>query len=374
MIYMDNAATTQMDAEALDAMLPFLQMDYANASQPYSFSRTTKRALREAREDIANCINASPDEVFFTSGGTESDNWALKGMMTTQDKKSMLITSLVEHHAVLRSAEEIKQMGFYVEYLPVDSTCVIQQESLKSVISNQTKLVSIMCSNNEVGTIEPIKSLVDISHEMGAYFHSDAVQAVGHVPIDVKQLGVDMLSASAHKFNGPKGIGFLYIKKGTPINPFITGGGQEKSMRAGTENVASIVGMAKALQGNCLKMAANHAKLKNLESCVLNGLVNANISFVQNGGNNRIPGVLSLSFPGLSGEMLLHRLDLMGICVSTGAACDSKNTKISHVLTAMGIASDRAQGTIRISLGKNNTEEDVLFLVESLRRIIRPQI
>ena len=351
MIYADNAATTQLAPEALAAMMPYLQTEYGNASQPYSFARSVKKALKNARETIAHCINALPEEIFFTSGGTESDNWAIKGTMFVYGDQRALVTSQIEHHAILHSAAAVERMGYPVSYLPVDSTGTILPEVLSSYITEQTKLVSVMYSNNEVGTIEPIKELAAIAHNHGALFHTDAVQAIGHVEIDVKALDIDFLSASAHKFNGPKGIGFLYIKSGSQLNPFNDGGAQEFGQRAGTENVAAIVGMAEALKANCEHMNAHKAHLLQLEKTILDKLSLSGIDFKRNGAEIRVPGNMSLSFRNASGEMLLHRLDLMGICVSTGSACDSQNTQISHVLAAMGLEREYAEGAIRISFG-----------------------
>lgn len=370
MIYADNAATTPLDADALAAMMPYLQSEYANASEPYSFARTAKAALRTSRETIAACINADPEEIFFTSGGTESDNWALKGTMLAYGDYRTLITSQIEHHAVLHSAEAIERMGYPVVYLPVDRNAVVLPETLSGIISDSTKLVSIMLSNNEVGTIQPIKGLAAIAHKHGALFHTDAVQALGHITVDVKDLGIDMLSASAHKFNGPKGIGFLYIKKGTPIFPFNDGGAQERGFRAGTENVASIVGMAAALKTNCNNMTENASKIRVLEEVLLGRLEASGIDFQRNGAPDRVPGNISLSFFAASGEMLLHRLDLKNICVSTGSACDSKNTQISHVLQAMKLPEEYAKGTIRVSLSKENSIDEAIVIADAIISIL----
>lgn len=371
LIYADNAATTQLDIKVLETMKPYLTNEYGNASQVYSFARKGKKALKKARSIIAECINAEPDEIYFTSGGTESDNWALKGTMFVYGDKRELITSQIEHHAILYSAAAVERMGYPVIYLPVNSEGIILPETLEQYITNNTKLVSIMLSNNEVGSIEPIQQLVNIAHEHGALFHTDAVQALGHIKIDVKELGVDMLSASAHKFNGPKGIGFLYIKKGTKISSFLDGGAQEFGMRAGTENIASIIGMATALKENCDKLEQHKEHICCLENCILSELSASGIEYIRNGSNERVPGNLSLSFYNCEGEMILHRLDLMGICVSTGSACDSKNTQISHVLKAMKIPEEYAKGTIRVSLGKHNSIDDALAIAHALIRIIR---
>lgn len=371
LIYADNAATTKLDIDAFEAMRPYLLDQYANASQPYSFSRAAKKALKQARETIAACINADPEEIFFTSGGTESDNWALKGTMFIYGDQRNLITSQIEHHAILHSAAAIGRMGYPVIYLPVNQQGTILPETLEKHITNQTKLVSIMFSNNEIGTIQPISSLAEIAHKNGALFHTDAVQAVGHTMIDVKELNVDMLSSSAHKFNGPKGVGFLYVKKGTLIHPFNDGGAQEYGMRAGTENVAAIVGMAEALKINCEHMANHTENLLELESVLLEKFKSASIDFRRNGSDKRIPGNMSLSFRYASGEMLLHRLDLMGICVSTGSACDSKNMQISHVLKAIHLDKEYAEGTIRVSFGKDNTIEEARCIADSIIKILK---
>lgn len=370
MIYADNAATTPLDADAFAAMLPYLQSEYANASEPYSFARTAKAALRASRETIAACINADPEEIFFTSGGTESDNWALKGTMFVYGDHRTLITSQIEHHAVLHSAGAIERMGYPVAYLPVDSKAIVLPETLSGIISDSTKLVSVMLSNNEVGTIQPIKELAAIAHKHGALFHTDAVQALGHIPVDVKELDIDMLSASAHKFNGPKGIGFLYIKNGTPILPFNDGGAQESGRRAGTENVAAIVGMAAALKKSCAEIETYSSLMMELESVLLTKLDEAQIDYRRNGGQAHVPGNVSLSFKGASGEVLLHRLDLKKICVSTGSACDSKRTQISHVLQAMQLPEEYALGTIRVSFGRSNTIEDADDIADAIIQIL----
>lgn len=369
-IYADNAATTKLDIDAFEAMKPYLLNEYGNASQPYSFSRAPKKALKEAREMIASCINAEPEEIYFTSGGTESDNWAIKGTVFSDSNKKDVITSAIEHHAVLRSCEDIEKLGYHVSYLMPDFQGVISSEVLKQAITPNTKLVSIMLSNNEIGTIEPIKELADISHESGVLFHTDAVQSIGHIEVDVKALGVDMLSASAHKFNGPKGIGFLYIKNGVKIFSLLSGGSQEKSQRAGTENIASIIAMAIALKKNCDNIKENQKHIIGLEKDLIYELKKSKINFVRNGSNSTVPGNISVSFPGFEGETILHRLDLMGIEVSTGSACDSINTQISHVLRAIQLEEKTAKGTIRISLSKDNTKEDVLEIAKAIKKII----
>ena len=370
-IYADNAATTQLDIEAFEAMKPYLLNEYANASQPYSFSRMPKKALKESREIIAECIGANPEEIYFTSGGTESDNWAVKGSAFADIERRQTITSQIEHHAVLRSCKDIERLGYPVVYLPVNSLGCVQPDILSERINNRTRLVSIMLCNNEIGSIQDITVLSKIAHMHGAIFHTDAVQAVGHIPIDVNKIGVDMLSASAHKFNGPKGIGFLYIRKGTNINSYISGGGQERNLRAGTENIALIVGMAQALKTNVISISENIRHLELLEKSFLDALKEKNIIFLRNGSQKHIPGNISLAFPECEGEALLHRLDLMGICISTGSACDSKKTRISHVLEAIGLDENYAKGTIRISFGKNNTVEETRYIADAIGKIVQ---
>ena len=370
-IYADNAATTQLDRAAFDAMTPWLLDEYGNASQPYSFARKPKKALAEARETIADCIGALPEEIFFTSGGTESDNWVIKGSAFSDLRKAATITSAFEHHAVLHSCAAIEKLGYPVAYLWPDSEGYITPATLKSIITDNTRLVSVMYANNELGTVQPIQELCAIAHEHGALFHTDAVQVVGHIKIDVHDLGVDFLSASAHKFNGPKGIGFLYIRKGLDFSPYIDGGAQESSHRAGTENVASIVGMAAALRSNCDTLLANQEHLRLLEKKILEMLVANDVQFVRNGGSNTLPGLLSLAFPGKEGESILHRMDLMGISISTGSACDSKNTEISHVLQTIRLDENLATGTVRISLGKYNSESDAEAISAALIKIVK---
>lgn len=368
LVYADNAATTKLDKNAFEAMVPWLMTEFGNASQPYAFSRKPKKALAEARETIAKCLNALPEEIYFTSGGTESDNWAIKGSAFSDSDKLATITSTIEHHAVLHACEAIERLGYPVVYLASDKSGVISTERLEEVITDRTRLVSIMFSNNEIGTIEPIKELAEVAHRHGALFHTDAVQAVGHVGIDVKDLGVDMLSASAHKFNGPKGIGFLYIRKGVDITPFNDGGAQESGRRAGTENIAAIVGMATALKNNCDCIAENEQHILNLENLLICEL--EELDYIRNGSDKRVPGNISLSFKDRDGEALLHRLDLMGICISTGSACDSVNTQVSHVLKAIQLDDSYAKGTIRISLGKDNTEEDINAIAVALKKVL----
>lgn len=370
MIYADNAATTALDIDAFEAMKPYLLKEYGNASQPYSFARPAKKALAAARKTIADCIGAQPEEIFFTSGGTESDNWAIKGTLQYGDGRAIL-TSQIEHHAILNACAAVERLGYPVAYLSVDKKGVVTPATLNKVITDNTKLVSVMLVNNEIGTIEPIKELAEIAHKHGALFHTDAVQAIGHIPVNVDALGVDMLSASAHKFNGPKGIGFLYVRKGTDISSFADGGAQEFGMRAGTENVASIVAMAEALRKNCAHIDEIESRLRKMENSLIQALDEAEIDFIRNGANKHLPGNVNISIKNASGEMLLHRLDLKGIYISTGSACDSVSTQVSHVIQAIAVPEDYAAGTIRISFGRDNQESDAQEIVDAIVSILK---
>ena len=375
-IYADNAATTRIDNNALEAMMPFLLEQYGNASQPYSFSRHSRKAIQNARTNIASCINANSNEIYFTSGGTESDNWVIKSFANNPSFQNIIITSNIEHHAILNACEAISKNTQIIK-LPVDNQGTVIIDSLRSALndirsykSNSRILVSIMTANNEIGTIQPIKKLSKISHEYGALFHTDAVQAVGHMLIDVRNMDIDMLSASAHKFNGPKGIGFLYMRDGLQLCPFIDGGKQENGLRAGTENTASIVGMSVALKNNIDAIEQNAHLITELEHQLFERLDSSKIDYIRNGSKNHIPGNISLSIKNANGEMILHRLDLKGIYISTGSACDSKNTQISHVIKAIGLDKNYAEGTIRISLGKYNTLEEIDAIAAELINIL----
>ena len=370
-IYADNAATTRPDRDALDAMMPYLTEEYGNASQPYFFARPAKKAIASARETVAECIGAEPEEIFFTSGGTESDNWAVKSALFANGSRREVITSKIEHHAVLNACRSLSELGISVNYLPVDSKGTVRPETLRDMVSGNTWLVSVMLANNEIGTIEPVQELCDIAHEAGALFHTDAVQAVGHIRIDMKKLGVDMLSASAHKFNGMKGSGFLYIRNGVKIHQYADGGSQEHGQRAGTENVASIVAMAAALKKNCSRMAESAEKLHKLEKVLLGRLSEEGIDYIRNGSESHLPGNVNISIKGANGEMLLHRLDLKGICVSTGSACDSVNQRLSHVIEAIGVPEEYAHGTLRITFGAGNTEEEATVIAKAIAGIIK---
>ena len=372
LIYADHAATTPLSTAARNAMQPYLEAEYGNPSTLYRLAANPRKAIVAAREQIASAIGAAADEIVFTSGGTESDNMAIKGTaFRFPRERKHFITSAIEHHAVLHSFEFLRLMGHNVNLLDVDSDGQIVPQAFEQAIKGDTVLASVMLANNEIGSIEPIRELTDIAHSHGVLFHTDAVQAVGHIPVNVNVLGIDMLSASAHKFNGPKGIGFLYLRRGTSIEPLITGGGQEHGLRSGTENVASIVGMAVALTEHIHTISEDARRLEALRTMLIHGLTEANLDFAVNGSASHIPGSLSLSFKGFSGEMLLHRLDLMGICVATGSACNSKDTILSHVLQAIQLDPEYADGTIRITLGNDNDAEQVITIVNAITKIVR---
>lgn len=370
MIYVDHAATTALSPAAYEAMIPWLQDKYGNPSTLYSLARDPRKAVAHSRKVIAAAIHADPSEIFFTSGDTEADNWALKGTAFQHERGKSIITSAIEHHAILNSCAALERMGYSVDTLPVDEEGIVEVNALRSALTDNTVLVSVMLANNEIGTIEPISDLTQIAHQMGVLLHTDAVQAVGHIPVDVKKLQVDMLSASAHKFHGPKGVGFLYIRNGVRIVPLLDGGGQERGMRAGTENVAGIVGMAAALQEHMEHLAQETEYLNELSSRLIDQLKLKGLDFRMNGGHSRIPGSLSLSFKGADGEMLLHRLDLMGTAVATGSACNSKDTVLSHVIQAISVPQEYAHGTIRITLGTDNTPEQVDRIAQQIASIL----
>ena len=372
LIYADNAATTRLAKESLEAMLPWLSEEYGNPSTLYGFSRIPRKVIADSRNTIASVIGAKSTEVFFTSGGTESDNWALKGTaFRFPSQKKRIITSCIEHHAVLNSCAFLSKMGYDVSYLPVDQQGIVRAKDLEKAITDDTILVSVMLANNEIGTIEPVAKLAAVAHAHGVLFHTDAVQAVGHIPVDVRSLGVDMLSASAHKFNGPKGVGFLYVRNGVDLVPLLSGGSQEKGRRSGTENVAGIVGMAAALRKHASSINADALYIENLRCRLISRLRNSNCDFIINGSNEHIPGSVSLSFRNTEGELLLHRLDLMGIAVATGSACNSKETVLSHVIRAINVPGDYANGTIRITLGMDNDEAQVDQIASAIAKILR---
>ncbi len=371
MIYADNAATTRLSPAALEAMLPYLQEEYGNPSSLYRFAGRARQVLEGARADLAACLNAQPEEIVFTSGGTESDNWALRGVAEALGKKGKhILVSAVEHHAILHTAQWLRKQGFEVEQLPVDSLGRVRPEALEAALRSDTILVSVMLANNEIGTIEPIRALAAVAHEHGVLFHTDAVQAVGHIPVDVGELGVDLLSLSGHKFHGPRGIGALYVKKGTPILPLIHGGGQERGRRSGTENVAGAVGMAAALKERLATLEADSARLADLRDRLVQGLLKLPKSRLTGDPTDRLPSIASLVFECVEGESILLQLDARGICASSGSACSSTSLEPSHVLLAIGLPHEVAHGSVRLSLGEETTQADVDFILENLTAVV----
>lgn len=372
-IYLDNAATTPVDKRVLEAMLPYYSDVFGNPSSPYSYGQEAKKAIEEAREKVAKALGADSDEIYFTSGGSESDNWALKGVAyALKDKGNHIITTEIEHHAVLNTCRYLEKEGFKVTYLPVDEYGLVKPEDLKKAITDKTILVSIMFANNEIGTIEPIEELVKIAHEKNVYFHTDAVQAVGNIPIDVKKLDVDLLSLSAHKIYGPKGVGALYIKKGVKIHSLIQGGTQERNRRAGTENVPGIVGLGEAIELITKDLDSHINKLTFLRDKLINGILEK-IPYARLNGHptKRLPGNVNVSFEFIDGESLILNLDMAGICASSGSACTSGSLEPSHVLLAIGRSRELARGSLRLTIGKDNTEEDIDKVLEVLPQIIK---
>jgi cysteine desulfurase len=371
-IYMDHNATTPLREEVLEAMLPYLREEYGNASSLHAFGIQARRAVERAREQIAAALNARPREIVFTGCGTESDNQAIKGVaFANRHKGDHIITSRVEHKAVLQTCEYLERHGFRVTYLPVDEYGVVSPEDVAQAITDQTILASVMLANNEVGTIQPIADIARVCRRRGVAFHTDAVQAVGKLPVDVKALGVDLLSLSAHKFYGPKGVGAQYMRKGVRVDPLLHGGHQEWGHRAATENVAGIVGAAKALELRLGEMEAEAERLTALRERLYEGIV-SQIDHVYLNGHptERLPGTLSLCFHYIEGEAIIMGLDLEGVAVSSGSACTSASLEPSHVLLAMGVHPGVAQGSIRFSLGRANTETDVDVVLQKLPPIV----
>lgn len=371
--YFDNSATTRVKEEVLNEMLPFLSIEYGNPSSMYGIGRSAKRAIEEARKRVASLINCKAEEIYFTSCGSESDNTALKGIADKYNKKGKyIITSKIEHPAILHTAQNLERHGYNVTYVDVDKNGIINLEKLQNAINSETILISIMFANNEIGTIEPIEKISEIAHKHGIIFHTDAVQAVGNIPIDVQKLGIDMLSLSGHKLYAPKGIGALYVKKGIEFERFIDGGHQEKNKRAGTENVAQIVGLGKACQIAERNLKQYEEKLRNLRDYCLQQMKDKNFEFHINGTmEQRLPGNLNVCFENIDSNELILKLDAVGICVSGGSACSSGESKPSHVLTAIGVPSDLAKGALRLTFGDFNTKDDVDYFIENLEKIIK---
>jgi cysteine desulfurase len=371
-IYLDHNATTPVHPEVLEAMLPYFKEKFGNPSSIHGFGREAKVALEEAREKVAGLLGASSNEIFFTSGGTESDNLAVKGTAFANRKKGFhIISSKIEHHAILESCKFLEKEGFEVTYLPVNSQGLVDPDDLKKTIRDETTLVSIIYANNEVGTIQPIEELSKISNEEGVYFHTDAVQALGKVPVSLQKSNVDMLSISSHKIYGPKGVGTIFIRKGVRITPWSHGGHHERSRRAGTENIPGIVGFAKALELVVKELEDQNKHLRSLTEAFYKKLVETIPDVILNGDlERRIPNTLNLSFKGVEGESIILSLDLKGVAVASGSACTSGTLEPSHVLSAMGIDPAIAQGAIRFSFGQDNTMEDVEYVASLLPEIV----
>jgi cysteine desulfurase len=372
-IYLDHSATTYARPEVVEAMAPYFSDHFGNPSSIYSIARDSKRAVDTARAQVAKALGAEPDEIYFTSGGSESDNWAIKGIASANVKKgSHIITTKIEHHAVLHTCEYLEKNGFSVTYLPVDEYGLVSPADMEMAITDKTILISIMYANNEIGTIEPIVELGAIARKHKIPFHTDAVQAIGHVPIDVKAQNIDLLSLSAHKFYGPKGAGVLYIRKGTKIDNLIHGGGQERRRRAGTENIAGIVGLGKAIELATADIEGHNRKIRALRDRLLNGIV-ATIPHTHLNGHpeKRLPNNINISFEFIEGESLLLWLDDEGICASTGSACTSGSLEPSHVLMATGLPVEISHGSLRLTLGHVNTEADVDFVLEVLPNVVQ---
>lgn len=372
MVYFDHAATTPVKKEVLDTMLPYFSIYYGNASSVYTLGRESKKAIEEARDKVAKAIGAQNKEIYFTGSGTEADNWALKGAaLAYANKGKHIITSAIEHHAILHTCHSLEDMGFSVTYLPVDSDGLVSVDAFKKAIRSDTIIASIMTANNEIGTIQPIAELGAASKERGVIFHTDAVQAIGNIDINVTKMNIDMLSVSSHKFYGPKGIGALFVRKGIKLASFIHGGGQERGRRAGTENVPAIVGMGKAIELAANNLESYNKKLLDLREKVIEG-IQSKIPFIKLNGHRekRLPGNVNFSFEFIEGESLLLMLDMKGIAASSGSACTSGSLDPSHVLLAIGLPHEIAHGSLRIALGDSNTQEDVDYLLEVLPDIV----
>lgn len=373
LIYLDNAATTKTAPEVVEAMLPYFTENYGNPSSVYSFASDNKDVITRQREIIADTLGANGNEIYFTAGGSESDNWALKATAEAYGNKGKhIITTKIEHHAVLHTCEYLEKQGYEVTYLDVDENGIVKLDDLKAAIRPDTILISVMYANNEIGTIQPIQEIGEIAHEKGILFHTDAVQAFCQVPIDVDACHIDMLSASAHKLNGPKGIGFLYIRKGVKIRSFVHGGAQERKRRAGTENVPGIVGFGKAVERAAASLKERTEKEIELRDYLI-GRIGAEIPYSRLNGDRvkRLPNNVNFSFRFIEGESLLIKLDMKGICASSGSACTSGSLDPSHVLLAIGLPHEIAHGSLRMTLSEETTKEDLDFVVDSLKEIVQ---
>ena len=371
-IYMDNAATTRVKPEVLEAMLPFYKEVYGNPSSLYALGQEAKAPLEEARETVARCLGAQAREIYFTSCGTESDNWAIKGAARAMGKKGKthIVTSAFEHHAVLHTCQALEKEGFTVTYLDVHEDGIVRPEELEAAITEETGLVTIMYANNEIGTLQPIPELGAVCKKHGVLFHTDAVQAVGNVPIDVKEQNIDMLSLSGHKLHAPKGVGALYIRSGVSIQNYMDGGAQERGKRGGTENVASIVGLAAAMERACATMEERRVKLTAMRDKLIDGLLKIPRCRLNGDRERRLPGNVSFCFQGVEGESLLLMLDLKGISASSGSACTSGSLDPSHVLLALGLPHEVAHGSLRLSIGEYNTMEEIDHICKVVPQVV----
>lgn len=371
-IYADNAATTRLSKTALDAMMPYLTEQYGNPSSLHTVGQLAAEALFGARKTMAECLNCDPKEIIFTGGGSEADNQALLtgAELGAKKGKKHIISDVIEHHAILHSLKRLEKQGFEVTLLPVDGEGRVDPDDVRKAIRPDTALVSIMMANNEIGTLEPVREIAAVCHENGVLFHTDAVQAVGHIPVDVKDIGCDMLSLAGHKFHGPKGVGALYARKGLLVSSLIEGGAQERGKRAGTENIAGIVGMATALKEAVDNLDANMAKITKLRDRLIEGLSVISHSILNGPRDNRLPGNVNMCFEGIEGESLLLLLDQKGICASSGSACTSGSLDPSHVLLAIGRIHDVAHGSLRLSLCEYNTEEDIESIIKAVPEIV----
>ncbi len=371
-VYADNAATTAVSPEVLEVMLPFYKEVYGNPSSLYSLGQEAKAPLEAARETVARALGARPNEIYFTSCGSESDNWAIKGIARSQRKKGKnhIVTTAFEHHAVLHTCQALEREGFEVTYLPVHRNGIVRLDEVEAAITDKTALVSIMYANNEIGSIQPIPEIGELCKRKGVIFHTDAVQAVGAVEIDVKAQNIDLLSLSGHKIHAPKGVGALYIRSGVVPEVFLDGGAQERGRRGGTENVAGIVGLAKAMEIACSTVKERQAQLIPLRDKLISGLSKIDRSHLNGDPVKRLPGNVSFCFEGVEGESLLLMLDLKGVSASSGSACTSGSLDPSHVLLAIGLPHEVAHGSLRLSLGDYNTEEDVDYILEVLPPIV----
>lgn len=372
-VYADNSATTSVSQEVLEAMIPFFMDKYGNPSSIYRIGREAKKALEDARAKIALCIGAKPEEILFTSGGSEADNWAIKEIALAGLKrgKNHIITSNIEHHAVLHSVETLSKRGFEITYIKVDDNGLVNPDDVEKAVTNKTALVTIMYANNEIGTIQPIKKIGEVCKKHKILFHTDAVQAIGNLEIDVNDQNIDMLSLSAHKFHGPKGVGALYLRKGVRIDNLIDGGAQERGKRAGTENVSSIVGMSVAIENACRDIPGRTRKISKMRDKIISGLLKIERSRLNGDRIKRLPGNINMCFEGVEGESLILKLDIEGICASSGSACTSGSLDPSHVLLAIGLPHEIAHGSLRLSLSEYNTDEDVDYILEKVPKIVK---